>query len=387
MHRLAPTGTHDLRRSPAARGWLVAALATTAASGAGPFTVAVESGEPRAAPALAAAVHAAWQGIPLERWTAEAASLAGMPVIRDRRIDPEIEVEYEGRGEPLADVFAAVAAAAGGRVVVLDSTVRIMPAQAAGDAVAGEQARRAEIARLPAAGQRVVRRRESWQWPAAARPRDLVAAAAAGEGIAIDGLEMIPHDHLPAASLPPLELGERLDLVLAHYDLRVSWDRRAAAASRTTPSGGAAGNRVQGTIVPLAAAGGTIARGPSVAARGPGRREDGGAAGAMPPRSEPPGSEPRFTLRLEATLEQAVAALAGRFGLEPAIDREALATRGVLPGEIVRVDVRDAARDDLFDAIVAPLGLAWRIDGGRLVVEPADSAPAGEPSRPAPAGQ
>ena len=85
-------------------------------------------------------------------------------------------------------------------------------------------------------------------------------------------------------------------------------------------------------------------------------------------------AEPRFTLRLEATLEQAVVALAGRFGLEPAIDREALAARGILPGEIVRIEARDAGRDELFDAIVVPLGLSWRIEDRRLVIEPVSAS-------------
>jgi hypothetical protein len=56
-------------------------------------------------------------------------------------------------------------------------------------------------------------------------------------------------------------------------------------------------------------------------------------------------------------------------GLEGRIDRESLAARGVQPGEIIRVEVRDATRDELFDALVAPLGLRWRIDGNRLTIE------------------
>jgi hypothetical protein len=349
------------------RGWL--AVVCLVAGGVGPTGVLTGPAAAHAAPALDAAVHAVWRGVPLEAWIDQVTQLAGVPVIRDRRIDPGLRIERDGGGEPLADVLEAVAAAAGARVAVLDSTVRIVPAHGAGDVVAGERARLADIATLPAAGRRVVTHREAWQWPSAARPRDLVAAAAAAAGIEIEGLEKIPHDHLPAARLPPLELGERLDLLLAHYDLRVTWTARGAAAT---------GPAVRAQVVPLTPPGDRV----SVAADADRRAIDDGVAGRRPlPRREAGGrgrmpaadavAEPRFTLRLEATLEQAVATLASRFGLEPAINREALAARGILPGEIVRVEVRDARRDELLDAIVAPLGLGWRIEDRRLVIEPA----------------
>ncbi|NBX30946.1 hypothetical protein EBR04_10985, partial [bacterium] len=58
-----------------------------------------------------------------------------------------------------------------------------------------------------------------------------------------------------------------------------------------------------------------------------------------------------------------------QLGLTGRIDRESLAARGILPGEIVRIEVRDVTRDELFDAVVAPLGLRWRIDGDQLTID------------------
>jgi len=316
-----------------------------------------------AGPVLDVPVRAVWRGVPLDDWTGDAAAVAGVPIIRDRRVDATVPVVHEGRGEPLADVLAEVAAAAGARPVVLGSSVRLVPMVGSGDVAAGELARRMEVARLPATERRVVTRRDAWRWPAGAKPRDLIATTAAAAGVEIESLEAIPHDHLPAATLPPLELGERFDLILAHYDLRASWE------SVTEPTADAG---VRARIVPLPMAD-AVGAAPRVAAGGAaGRNEDrrGRIRRGGRPMTNAAREEPRFTLRLEASLEQAVTALAARFDLEPAIRRDALAARGILPGEIVRVEVQDAGRDDLFDAITAPLGLRWRIDDRRLVIEP-----------------
>jgi hypothetical protein len=87
-------------------------------------------------------------------------------------------------------------------------------------------------------------------------------------------------------------------------------------------------------------------------------------------------AEERHTLRLEASLDQAVAALARRFALAPEIDAASLAARGIAAAEIVRVRVENVSRDELLDAVVTPLGLAWTIDGDtlRVFAPPASAA-------------
>jgi hypothetical protein len=294
---------------------------------------------------LDAAVRASWTRLPVRQWADRAGTIAGMPAIVDRRIDPGLAVTLDCRGEPLGEVLDRVAAFANARAEPLTSTIRIVPVPRAGWAAASEAAREAAIGKLPTASRKALRARAAWTWPDAARPRDLVADAAAAGGVVVSGLDAIPHDHFPAASLPPLSLAERLDLVLAHFDLRVDW----------TATGGA--------IVPLVA--------PAADA----------AAGAVTARAADPASRPRrggkktvtvrdvYSLRVEAPLDQALDAIAPRLGVTAVeLDRESLATRGIAPGEIVRIDVHEVSRDELLDAIVKPLGLAWSITGDRLRV-------------------
>lgn len=287
-------------------------------------------------------VRASWQGVPLADWATRVTTLAGMPVIVDRRLDPTTPVTYAGRGAPLRAMVAAVAAAAGGEMAELRSSLRVVPRGTRELCERADDARERELARLPAAPRTALRDRRPWRWPEAARPRDLVAAVAAEAGIPpLEGLEGVPHDHFPAADLPPLSRAEQLDLVLAHFDRRVEWRVVAGA--------------VRGTIVPL------DTRLP------PPRRQP-----ASPRR--PAGREPRpagadvVSLRVAAPLDEVLAALAAQCGLQLALDRESLRGRGIADREIVRADIREASREHVLDQLLGPLGLAWRIERDQLVV-------------------
>jgi len=296
---------------------------------------------------LDAAVHASWTSLPLAEWTTRATALAGRPVILDRRIDPTRPVTLTARGETLREVLDRVAADAGAAVEELESTIRIVPKHVAGQAARAEAERRLQVAKLPAARQRVLAAAGGWRWPAATRPRDLVADLAATAGLAIEGVDAIPHDHFPAADLPPLALAERLDLVLAHFDRRIAWN---GGAARIVP--------IDAGISPAALA----------AADRPAPRPSGPARRTVAVRDE-------FTLRLEAPLDQALAAIARQLDLDVDLDVASLAARGIAPGEIVRADVTKASRETLFDAILQPVGLAWRIEGRTLRVFAPGRAP------------
>ena len=310
-----------------AGGLVVAALAGCAAAvAAGPDPLAVP-------------VRAVWTGLPIRDWADRAGRLAGLPIVVDWRLDPDVTVSGTAAGEQLCAWLDRVAADAGGSVEPLESAVVIVPASCAGVARRAEAARRREIARLPAGRRAALAAPRPVSWAAGARPRDLVALAVADAGRPPRDLDRVPHDHLPAGSLSALSVAEVVDLLLAPYDLRVAWTAGP-----------------DGAVVPI----------------------DSGVGAELPAVVPPRGSrgrvaaaEPRFTLTLEAPLDEAVRAVAAQLGLTAHLDRESLAARGIQPGEIVRARAADATRDELLDSIVAPLGLRWRIAGDRLVIEAA----------------
>lgn len=283
-------------------------------------------------------VRASWQAVPLREWAARVTPLADRPVIVDRRLDPDVAITLACRGEPLRDALAKAAEQAGADVAELRSTIRLVPRSQGGLCERAEEARDRDLARLPAGPRAALAAKAAWTWPEAARPRDLVAAVATEAGVALEGIDGLPHDHFPAASLPALSRAERIDLVLAHFDRRVAWRSREGA--------------VQGAIVPLDA-------------DLPPRR-----APVRKPKPKPPaaGGQDVFSLHAAAPLEDVLSAVAMQQRLKLELDRESLAARGIAPREVVRVDVDDVSRDALFDRITTPLGLAWRIEGDRLLV-------------------
>lgn len=311
---------------------VVAAAAAAAAHAADPV---------KPAPGLEAAVHASWTRLPLRDWAERTAKIAGEPVILDRRLDPTTTITLDCRGEPLRQVMATVAAQAGAEVDELRSTIRLVPRDRAGLAASADEALAGTVTKMTAPVRRRASAREAWAWPDGARPRELVSAAAREAGVAIEGIDTIPHDHFPAADLPPLSLAERLDLVLAHFDRRVQWEVDQAAGRIVAIDDG---------IPPRAAAG---------------KRPD--ARAAARPRTTVRLKD-AFTLRVEAPLDQTLAAIAKRLDLRLDLDVASLQARGIATGEIIRADVKDVSRNDLLRAILAPLGLDWQIEADTLRV-------------------
>jgi len=314
---------------------------------------------------LDAPITATWNGVGLRAWASRLSESAGRPVLVDRRLDPDAVIRLECQGEPLLEVLGRGAALADGELAVLESSIWITPRGLSAGLLRGEAARIARIASLPARQRSRLTTTSPWSWSAGARPRDLVTVAAAEAGIALSGIDAVPHDHLPAMSLPELTLAERLDLVLAPFDLRVEW-RAAPAASRGQPVPAGRIIAIAAGLPPVPAAAGGAAQAPRPA-RPPGRANPTGAK-TSPTGAKTSVADQTFSLQVAAPLEELLAAIAKRLGLTLDLDRDSLTKAGIASAEIVRLTVKDASRDALLHAILDPLTLHWAIDGTRLHV-------------------
>lgn len=340
---------------PTARDALTSAWA---AIGSALIWIIIGAACPAAAIDLDAPITATWSGIGLREWANRIGHTAGLPVLVDRRLDPDTAIRLECREEPLRDVLERAAALAGGEVATLESSIRIVPRGLADVLRRAEAARMARLASLPSRQRSAIDATMLWQWPAGARPRDLVAAAATKAGITLEGIAMVPHDHLPAMSLPEMTLAEGLDLLLADFNLRIDW--RAAPAAARVPTG-----RIIASDAGLPPPAATASAGKPAAAK----PATGKPSGRRPP-SKPKGiaEEHTYSLQVAAPLEELLSVISTRLALKLELDRESLARSGIAPGEIVRATVENASRDELLDTILDPLGLDWKIDGKTLRV-------------------
>lgn len=332
-------GSRTTRRRMALHGIALAAVL------AAPPARAAEA----VARALATPVTATWTKLPLRAAADRLSEIGGIVIVVDRRIDPGTLVSLRAEGDTLADVLTRVAAAAGAEAAAYAGHIRLVPVGRGAPLVAAEKRRADELRRLPTRLRPAALARDETSWPDGAVPREIVAADAARAGIMIAGLDDLPHDHFPAALVPQLPLADRVDLILAHFDRRIEWKPRVARGS----------DEVSYTLVTIAdaaadAGGGRLLPEPSAS---PAPGQAGAGAGAT-----------TYTLTVAAPLEELLAALARRFALTLELDRAGLARVGVAPGEIVRLELRDASRDQVLDAIAKPRRLVWRIEGDTLSV-------------------
>jgi hypothetical protein len=300
--------------------------------------------------ARAVPVTVTWAGLPLRHVAARLAEIGGIAVVVDRRLDPDTTITLDVAAEPLDDVLARVADAARAELAFYAGHVRLVPRGGAAALTAAERSRASELRAAAASLRAIAGNTAAWSWADGAVPHDLLATAAAEADIVLDGLDALPHDHVPAARLPALTLADRLDLLLAHFDRRVAW--RPRPGPRHEP--------VALAVIPLP----TASMSPPAA---PERKAVRRPATAAPPTPGPA----TYTLTVAAPLDELLTTLARRFGLALDLDRTALARAGVAPAEIVRLELKDVSREQLLDAVCTPRGLTWRIERDTLAISAA----------------
>ena len=290
---------------------------------------------------LSTPMHGTWRRSTVADVAAQVARDGGVPVAIDRRIDFTRRIDLDGDERSLAAVLDELADKAGGAAVLHGSCVRIAPADAASRAIASANSRGRRLAAVPKTIRDALAAEAPLVVEAGERPREVVDRLLSEAVLQADGLDLIPDDHLPAATCPSMPLVDRVDTVLAHYGLALA---------------GARGKNGAAAIAVAVAEGDGAPLPPRLATLAP------AAPGGRPVPID------RFTLRTDAALDELLAVLAKRFGLRLSLDLEALARKGVAAKEIVKLSVRDISRDALLDAVTRPLGLEWTIDGDRLVV-------------------
>jgi hypothetical protein len=134
-------------------------------------------------------------------------------------MDPGFEVVFSADREPLNQLVRRLAAHLAAGAGFLDSVVYLGPPPTASKLATLAALRTDEAGQLPSSRQKVLLERRAWQWEDLATPRELIAQLARQAHFSVVGGEQVPHDLWPAQQLPPLNVPERLSLVLAGFDL------------------------------------------------------------------------------------------------------------------------------------------------------------------------
>ena len=304
---------------------------------------------------LSRTIDATFQQIPLARLISQLNTISDGVIVLDRQIDPTQYVTLACQGEDLMAVLFTLADETGTELAVLESSVWIVPIGKAGSLEAADDERKAALEKLPAHTRQPLSTKQALQWQAGQKPTVLIEKLLArikADTLAVtpdDLSTVIPHDHLAAGSIPPLSLPEQLDLVAMQYNHHLLWKQNPQESSAVL---------VQ--FVPLPS--------PTEPKEHATRKKQ-----PLANSSRPAGNDrDRYTLRVAAPFDELLRAVSLRLKLEPAIDTQSLKTRGINPQEIIRLEIKDASRDELLDAIVRPLGLTWSVETDRLSISASD---------------
>lgn len=327
-----------------------------------------------------------WSEKPLREVLASIYEHWHVPVLRDRRIDPDQRVDLTLDDSPLSEILAEVARTAGGEVRLIDAVVYLGPADKV-DLIAAVAELRDEEARALATplGARL-RERAPVEWDMLSEPRALIAQQARASGLALEGLDKIEHDLWAAGRLPPLPLAHRLSLLLAGFDLTYQTDpatgsltiepldaammfeRTYTLAPRSTPP--LARWREQFPDAQFSVRGRQLrVRAPVAVQR---QIADALASAARPPvpsaerpaRSATDRSNVRYTLAVSGPFGPLAKGLAERLMFRLELDPESQPHWNT----VIRVEVKDATLEQLLDALVKPVELEWELKGQELHV-------------------
>ena len=306
-------------------------------------------------------VQATFQRIPLARLVSKLSTISDGIIILDRQIDPTQHITLACQGESLRTVLWRLAHETETEIAVLASSVWITPFGKASQLEQADRKRQQALRQLPVTTQQQLSTKRALQWQAGQQPATLIMdllaqsaitgqSATSGLTISTDGLpEGIPHDHLAAQTNPPLTLPEQLDLIAMQYDQQLLWSQGFESPSTLVV-----------TPAPLPPSSGKKTRDPEQK-----------PASTRPPQNKGSDRE-RYTLRVAAPFEELLQAISQRLNLEPSIDMESFKARSINAQEIIRLEIKDADREQLLDAIVKPLGLTWSIDNKTLYITAGD---------------
>lgn len=352
--------------------------------------------------ALDQPVVATWQNAELRVATRALSEQRQVPVIFDRRLDPNLMFSLVTRSEPLRDVWLRLAKIVDGGVSITSQTVYLGPISAAGKLRTLIALRQDEIqqlaTKLPTSQRSALNARHPLRWDDLTSPRDIVQGLAEERDLQVKGLELIPHDLWGATDLPPVSLAEAATLVLIQYDLtfRLSVAGKVVemellpipemvAIEKKWPLPRAKADVISQAIQSELPGITTQATAEQLLARGTQEQLESleriinsissGTTSRKKPAPPAPLSKRRFTFQAKDAPLSAILDKLAETGIQFEYDRAALKAQGIDIDQLAAVDVKDVSPEELFEKLFQPLKIEYKIDGLRISLTRRKSSP------------
>ncbi len=316
-------------------------------------------------------------------------------LLLDRRIDPDQPLDVAIQDTPLVEAIAQVAREAGAEVAWIGPIGYVGPPQATGRVRTVAEIHRQQASKIGGSLKSALLAAAPVQWNDFATPRRLLEQAAEQAGVSLDGLERVPHDLWAGTDLPPVALTDRLTLILIQFDLGfvvraksrtlelVPLPERVQLVQRFPGKAPLARHATQWrSMLPnceIEAAGrDLVVRGRledlerlQELMQGSSTKRTRTASPAPAARSQL--ARKRFTVRrAQGPLEDMLRELASGLGMELRIDRAAFEAAGIALDRPVSFSVENATFDELFRAVLDPVGCTYRRSGNVIEVWPAE---------------
>jgi|GEM_PF-2145677 len=177
-----------------------------------------------------------WSDVELETGLQNLAEARRMSVWLDRRCDPQTTISFGANLPRLRDCLWKLANDVEPiDVVWLPEVLYVAPPNAANRLATVHEIHRTQLNKLPATVRNRWLSRAETRWPQLSNPVELLAKLETELGGKIRNKDRIVHDLWPAKRLPRMPLYQRLELVLAGYDLTFTFGEDGGATIITMP--------------------------------------------------------------------------------------------------------------------------------------------------------
>ena len=317
---------------------------------------------------------------PLRDGLRRVATAQGVCVFLDRRIDPGIPINLSVSQTRLDDGLRQIAHQAGAAMCQVDSVIYIAPPPVASKLPTLAAVKRQEAKQQAPGFRRRSFRKSRWHWNHLTTPRDLAQELLLELQVSLLNEEAIPHDLWPATNLPPLTAVDRLSILLAGFNLTFTIEDAAKAIrivpfpdtvtlERTYPL-----QMIPETIRPLVTSrfpALSIVRHPDGLLISGTWEEHRQVKRLLAGQSSRPGDhlqegQQAYTLRVKASARKLLATVSTQLGLQVEIDPSITEELN----QQITVEVNQVSADELLEAILAPIGLNYRLNQQLLTIVP-----------------